>query len=162
GYAWVSPDAIRHIRFGRDWRKVVDWRDFADDARAGDLPAISWLVAPFNFSEHPRFGVKQGMRWTVRQIDAVEHGPDWPDSVIFVTWDDFGGWYDHVAPPQVDGLGFGFRVPLLIISPLARQGYIFHQNADFSSLVKFIEVQFGLAPLNARDANANDLERAFR
>jgi phospholipase C len=101
------------------------------------------------------------MNWTAAQVSAIQNGPDWPSTVIFISWDDFGGFYDHVPPPQVDLLGFGFRAPLLIISPFARHGLIFHEPADFSSLVRFIEKRFGLQTLGMRDRIANDLLNAF-
>jgi phospholipase C len=85
----------------------------------------------------------------------------WKDSAIFVTWDDWGGWYDHVVPPQVDGDGYGFRVPALIISPYAKKGYILDQTSDFTSILKFIERLHGFAPLTTRDEAANDLMSAF-
>jgi phospholipase C len=80
---------------------------------------------------------------------------------VFITWDDFGGWYDHVAPPEIDGRGFGFRVPPIVVSPFAKQGYVLLEQGDFVSVVKFIEECFGLAPLGNRDATASDLTAAF-
>jgi len=68
------------------------------------------------------------MQWTLQQLQALTGGPDWPSTVVFITWDDFGGWYDHVAPPEIDGVGLGFRVPLLVVSPFAKQGYILHDQ----------------------------------
>jgi phospholipase C len=102
------------------------------------------------------------MDWTARQVAAVQSSPAWQSTVIFISFDDFGGFYDHVPPPQVDATGFGFRVPLLIVSPLVKSGYVDHTVSDFSSLVKFIEDRWGLAPLGARDTNAGDLTDALR
>jgi phospholipase C len=87
--------------------------------------------------------------------------PEWSSTVIFISWDDFGGFYDHVAPPQLDQLGLGPRVPLLIISPWVKSAYIEHQQLEFSSLVKFIEEVFGLPFLTPRDTNSNDMFDAF-
>ncbi len=154
-------DAIYHIRYGADWQKVVSFQQFAKDAAAGNLPAVSWLIAPYQFSEHPPYSVHGGMQWTLQQLQALTSGPDWASTVVFITWDDFGGWYDHVPPPEVDAVGLGFRVPLLVVSPFAKQGYILHDQSDFVSVVKFIEERFGLAPLTSRDANASDLTNAF-
>src|SRR5439155_18931918 len=100
--------------------------------------------------------------WTVQQLNAVMRGPDWKSTAVFLTWDDFGGFYDHVPPPQVDNFGFGPRVPLLIISPYARQGFISHTFYEFSSVLKFIEERFGLKPLTERDSEANDMLGQFR
>jgi phospholipase C len=88
-------------------------------------------------------------------------GPQWDSTAVFLTWDDFGGFYDHVAPPVVDKFGLGPRVPLLIISPWAKRGHITHQKLEFSSVLKFIEQRFDLAPLTARDAEAADLAENF-
>ncbi|GAC1460819.1 MAG: hypothetical protein PVSMB1_11080 [Gemmatimonadaceae bacterium] len=88
-------------------------------------------------------------------------GPDWNSTAVFLTWDDFGGFYDHVPPPIVDNFGFGPRVPLLIISPWVKAGYVEHNQVEFSSVLKTIEERFGLSPLTSRDANASDLLDAF-
>jgi len=129
--------------------------EFVGDARAGRLPAVSWV---FGFrDEHPPRSVCDGMRWTVDQINAVMAGPDWASSLIVLTWDDWGGWYDHVPPPQVDTFGLGFRVPALVISPYARRGYVSHQLTEHASVPKTVEVLFGLPALTARDARANAL-----
>src|SRR6202035_1599215 len=98
---------------------------FAEDARNGRLPAVSWLVTGEN-SEHPPFSSCEGENWSVEQLNAVMEGPDWASTAVFITWDDFGGFYDHVAPPPVDKFGLGPRVPLLIISPYVRKGKVSH------------------------------------
>jgi phospholipase C len=94
-------------------------------------------------------------------INPLGRSPYWPSLALFLTWDDYGGFYDHVAPPQVDGEGYGFRVPCLMISPYSRAGFIDHTVNDHSSILKFIEVRFGLSPLSSRDAQANDFSEAF-
>jgi phospholipase C len=161
GYIWSALDAISHIRFGPDWKNVVPVDQFAADAAAGNLPAVSWLIAPYEYSEQAPNSVRAGMNWTLQQLQALTSGPGWPGTVVFITWDDYGGWYDHVAPPSIDGRGLGFRVPLIIVSPFAKQGYILHDQVDLVSIVKFIEERFGLAPLASRDAAASDLSNAF-
>ena len=102
-----------------------------------------------------------GENWTVKLLNALGSGPNWNDSAVFLTWDDFGGFYDHVAPQQVDLFGLGFRVPMLVISPFAKQGFIFKQPSEFSSVLKFIEQDFALPNLTDRDLNAGDLTTAF-
>jgi phospholipase C len=162
GYAWTEIDALESVRRTSEWhKKLVPTEQFALEAASGNLPAVSWVIASEKYSEHPPRSVKGGMNWTAAQVSAIQNGPDWPSTVIFISWDDFGGFYDHVPPPQVDLLGFGFRAPLLIISPFARHGLIFHEPADFSSLVRFIEKRFGLQTLGMRDRIANDLLNAF-
>jgi phospholipase C len=88
-------------------------------------------------------------------------GPDWNSTAVFLTWDDFGGLYDHVAPPQVDQFGLGPRVPLLIISPYAKSGYVSHTVSDHTSILKFIETRYHLQPLTSRDAQANPMLDSF-
>ncbi len=153
--------AINHIRNTSLWNQHwVQDTQFAADALAGNLPAVSWLVTN-NGSEHPSFSTCYGENWTVQQINAIMQGPLWNSTAIFLTWDDFGGFYDHVPPPREDIYGLGPRVPLLIISPYARQGYISHTQYEASSVLKFIEERFGLPSLNGRDVNANDMLDAF-
>lgn len=162
GYIWSALDAIAHIRLTSLWSQHVAATDqFVQDAQSGQLPAVSWLVTDAGLSEHPPASVCLGENWTVAQINAVMSGPDWDSTVVFLAWDDFGGFYDHVAPPVVDDFGFGPRVPFLIISPRARHGHISHTTLEFSSVLKFIEERFDLAPLTRRDQEANDLGDSF-
>jgi len=102
-----------------------------------------------------------GENWTVEQINAIMLGTNWESTAIFMTWDDFGGFYDHVSPPVVDNFGFGPRVPLLVISPWAKPGFIDHTVLEFSSVLKFIEERFDLDALTVRDQDAADLVDAF-
>lgn len=162
GYIWSALDAIRHIRLTSLWQQhVVPTAQFVEDAQSGQLPTVSWLVVGSGLSEHPPASVCMGENWTVSQLNAVMSGPDWNSTVVFLTWDDFGGFYDHVAPPVVDNFGFGPRVPLLIISPWAKRGHISHTSLEFSSVLKFIEERFDLDPLTERDQDANDLIDSF-
>jgi phospholipase C len=161
GYVWSSFNAIKHIRFGPDWQKVVPIDQFAADAANGTLPIVSWIVVPGTFSEHAPASVCVGENWTVRMLNALMQGPDWSTSAVFLTWDDFGGFYDHVRPKQIDGYGLGFRAPLLVISPFAKKGYIDHTEYEFSSMLRFAEDELGLPTLTARDAGASDMLNAF-
>jgi phospholipase C len=162
GYIWSALDAIKHIRQTSLWNtNVLSHTQFVVDARSGNLPAVSWIVSPGDLSEHPRASTCVGENWTVQQINAAMQGPDWDSTAIFVTWDDFGGFYDHVPPPLVDQFGLGPRVPLLVISPFARTGVISHSQYELSSLLAFAEKRFGLLALGERDASANDLEDTF-
>ncbi len=149
--------AINHIYHTSQWAEhVVPYTSFASDALNGKLPAVSWLVGN-NESEHPNFSSCYGENWTIAQINAIMQGPDWPSTVIFLTWDDPGGFYDHIKPPQEDIFGLGERVPLIVISPFAKPQNISHTQYEPSSVLKFIEERFGLPPMTERDANANDL-----
>ena len=128
---------------------------------------MSWVYGPVGLSEHPVEPVKAGQSWTAQQVDAVVKGGRWPSSVIFITWDDWGGWYDHVNPPLVekwkDGTQFryGSRVGCLVLSPYARAHHISHRQHSHVSLVKFCETLFGLPPINARDKAADDMADCF-
>lgn len=162
GYIWSALDAIQHIRRTALWTEhVVPTNQFAVDAQNGELPTVSWVVTTSGLSEHPPASVCLGENWTVEQLDALMQGPEWDSTVVFLTWDDFGGFYDHVAPPVVDRFGFGPRVPLLIISPWVRSGSITHTTLEFSSVLRFIEERFDLDPLTQRDADANEILDSF-
>jgi len=162
-------------------RKLTSNR-FAIDAAAGNLPSVSWVYAPGQYSEHPpdpnrgpMGNVTTGMQWTVDQINAIEKGGLWPSTTIFVTWDDWGGWWDHIDPPNLEtwtqstpnpsykGTQFrlGSRVGCLVLSPYAKQGYISKTQHSHVSLVKFCETIFGLAALNQRDSKSDGMSDCF-
>jgi phospholipase C len=152
-------------------------QQFAVDARAGNLPAVSWVYADHPLSEHPPDtgqekasgvgDVTKGMQWTVEQIQAVVAGGLWPSAAIFVTWDDWGGWADHVVPPLAekwrDGTQFryGSRVPCLALSPYAKKGYVSKVQHSHVSLIAFCEKAFGLPSLNARTAASEAMADCF-
>ncbi len=162
GYIWTVYDAIRHIRSSPEWKDhVVTTEQFVVDARAGNLPSVSWISTPSSVSEHPPSSTCVGENWTLSLLQAIADGPDWNDTAVFITWDDFGGFYDHVAPTQIDKFGLGFRVPLLVVSPYTKKGYIDHTQAEFSSVLKFIETNFTLPPLTDRDKNTVDMTQLF-
>ena len=115
---------------------------FLTQARSGNLPAVSWIVPSGDVSEHPPSLVTKGQTFVTHLINAVMSGPNWKDCVIFLSWDDWGGFYDHVVPVTVDKNGYGLRVPGLVISPYARKGFIDHQTLSFDAYVKFIEDDF--------------------
>ncbi|MFL5822135.1 MAG: alkaline phosphatase family protein [Solirubrobacteraceae bacterium] len=115
---------------------------FRSEAESGDLPAVSWVIPNQADSDHPNATLADGMAYVTTLINEIMSGPDWSSTAIFLTWDDWGGFYDHVAPPTVDGLGYGLRVPSLVISPYARTGYIDHHTLSFDAYLKFIEDDF--------------------
>jgi phospholipase C len=128
----------------------------------GKIGNVTWIRPDDVNSEHPFFSsVTNGALWTQRCVEAIGNSPYWDHCAIFITWDDFGGFYDHVAPPQVDAFGLGFRAPCLILSPYARRGYVDHTTYEFSSILRFCEVTFGLPPMTVRDAAADDMTGAF-
>ncbi|OLE69262.1 hypothetical protein AUF78_12060 [archaeon 13_1_20CM_2_51_12] len=155
---------------------------FAKDALAGKLPSVSWVLATTQFDEHPQDpgrgpmgNVTTGMQWTVDQVNAIVKGGLWPRVAIFLTWDCWGGWYDHVDPPNVEAwklatpqpsymgtqFRYGSRVGCLVLSPFARSGYISKKLHSHVSLVRFCESVFGLPALNQTDAQADDMSDCF-
>lgn len=139
-----------------------DSANFVPDLVNGTLPAVTILKPEPAFDEHPGYSVVQeAEEHSLLLIQALQLSKYWKDTVIFVTYDDFGGWYDHVAPPVVDRWGPGGRVPLLVISPYAKKGFVDHTPYDTTSLLKFIETRWNLEPVAERDAQANDLSNAF-
>lgn len=116
--------------------------NFYTAAKNGTLPAVSWVTPNGKESEHPPALVSVGQTYVTGLINAIMQGPDWDSTAIFLAWDDWGGFYDHVVPPVVDENGYGLRVPSLVISPYAKQGYIDHQTLSFDAYLKFIEDDF--------------------
>jgi len=118
--------------------------EYLEAARDGTLPSVSWIVPSNLNSEHPRGrgGIRAGQAHVTQMVNAAMRGPDWESTAIFVTWDDWGGFYDHVEPPVVDENGWGLRVPGLVISPYAQRGYIDHQLLSFDAYLKLIEDRF--------------------
>ncbi|WP_194920455.1 alkaline phosphatase family protein [Catenulispora rubra] len=116
--------------------------NFVTAATKGTLPQVSWVVPSQQVSEHPPASVADGQAYVTNLVNAVMKGPDWSSTAIFLSWDDWGGFYDHVAPPTVDGNGYGLRVPGIVISPYAKQGTIDHQTLSFDAYDKLIEDRF--------------------
>ena len=131
------------------------------DIRQDALPPVTWITPRFELSEHPEYNFCYGENWSTKVINAIMRSDLWKDTAIFLTWDDYGGFYDHVPPPQVDWFGLGFRVPLLVISPYAKGGHIDHRLGEFSSVVRFIEDNWGMSRLTHRDRRARNLSYDF-
>ena len=117
-------------------------RSFITAAKEGTLPSVSWVTPSQKVSDHPPARITNGQAYVTSLINTIMQGPNWNSTAIFLTWDDWGGFYDHVKPPVVDGQGYGLRVPALVISPYAKQGYIDHQILSFDAYLKFIEDDF--------------------
>ncbi len=139
---------------------IVDLNEYFRDLQNGTLPAVSYIV-PSGASEHPPGRIQSGEKFVKNLIQALMRSSAWSTSVFMLSYDDWGGWYDHVPPPTVDAYGYGFRVPALMVSPYARKGYIDSKQLDFTSMLKFIEENWGLAPLTERDAKASNFLEAF-
>jgi phospholipase C len=130
------------VRQDHQLHNIVPLHDFYRAAARGKLPSVSWLAPAQAVSEHPPARITAGQTYVTHLIDAIMRSRDWRSTAIFLTWDDWGGFYDHVKPPRVDGQGYGLRVPALVISPYARQGYIDHQILSSDAYLKFIEDDF--------------------
>lgn len=185
GLTWVNYGgyAFQYIKALKGHPNTHESQQFAVDVQKGQLPAVSWLYAPESpsLSEHPMQNVTPGAAWTLSQIKLVGQSPLWSSTVIFSTFDDWGGWFDHVTPPVVEKWDssmaqrpadafpkfngqpyrYGSRVPCMVISPYARQGYISKVLHSHVSLVRFCEDTFNLPYLNARDAAADAMADCF-
>jgi phospholipase C len=181
GYIWSAPDAIEHICqqqlingalacTGPDWIKNViipEWKVLEDIAN-GQLSQVSWIIPNGTFSDHAAANNGSGPSWVASIVNAIGNSPYWANTAIIITWDDWGGWYDHVAPKVIDdgvswgsGYVYGFRVPLIVVSPYAKPAYISHTTHDFGSILKFIETTFNLPSLGYADTPADDLSDCF-
>jgi phospholipase C len=162
GDIWNAFDAIHDVRYGPEWKtNVVDVATLLPDISQGNLPAVAWVCPDFNNSDHPGAPSDTGPSWIAQVVNAIGNGPDWNTTAIVVLWDDWGGFYDHVAPPQIDYQGLGFRVPMLIVSPYAKQGLVSHTQYEFGSIVKFVEDNWNLGRLGTTDVRANSIDDAF-
>jgi phospholipase C len=130
------------VREDGQLKNVQPFRNFLAQAKAGTLPAVSWITPTQKVSDHPPALISNGQTYVTGLIDRIMHSPDWSSTAIFLAWDDWGGFYDNVPPPTVDTQGYGLRVPGLMISPYARKGYIDHQTLSFDAYLKFIEDDF--------------------
>ena len=146
-----------------DSPNVRDLTKFSTDLAAGKLPTVSFVQPGPVHSMHPAPGVPiaTGISWLDGFVRQVQAAPEWTNTAIVVIWDASGGWWDHVPPPQVDGQGYGPRVPMLVISPFAKKNYISHIQMDDVSVLRFIQTTFGLPALNARNQLGNDLSDMF-
>ncbi len=141
-------------------KNIVDLSEYYKDLKNGTLPSVAY-IAPSGASEHPPGSLESGQRFVKTLIQELMRSNYWDSTAFLLLYDDWGGWYDHVTPPQVDPYGYGLRVPGLLVSPYARKGYIDHTELDFTSTMKFIEENWDLAPVAQRDARANSFMSAF-
>lgn len=146
---WNAPTMIQGYANSKN---DVSPDDFIPDVDNNNLPSVSWITPPNDTSNHPPQLIEPGENYVTNIVNAIMKSSYWSNTAIFVTWDDFGGFYDHVAPPVLDGVGLGPRVPLIVISPYAKSGFINHSLGEFSSFVKFIETNWSLPSLGQRDS----------
>jgi len=141
---------------------VRDFSTFAGDLNAGRLPSLALIQPGPLHSMHPGgVPISMATTWLDGFIRKIQASPVWASTAIIVIWDSSGGWWDHVSPPQADGQGYGPRVPMMVISPFAKRGYVSHVQMDDISVLRFVQEAFGLAPLNARNQLGNDLSDMF-
>jgi phospholipase C len=156
-YGWAICPTFAECLLGPQANNVFPPGQVVSDAGAGSLPDFSIVIPTAANSQHNGFSMMQGDNWIASVVNAVMSGPDWASTAIFITYDDFGGFYDEVAPPQ----GLGIRVPMVIVSPYAKPGFTDTNVASFASILAFTEHVFGLQPLATSDANAYDYMNAF-
>jgi len=139
---WNPLPLFTDVQEDKQESNIQPLNDYLAAAHSGTLPSVSWVVPSFQDSEHPKSSVHQGQAYVTALVNAVMKGPDWDSTAIFLTWDDWGGFYDNVTPPHVDLNGYGLRVPSLVISPYAKTGYVDHQVLTSDAYLKFIEDDF--------------------
>ena len=159
---WHAVDAIEQIYNGPSFSNVV-WpsSQVLKDIKKGTLSAVSFVTPTAGSSDHAGKNNGNGPSWVASVVNAVGYSQYWQDSAIIVVWDDWGGWYDHVPTIHRNSYELGFRVPMLVISPYAKQGYVSHTRYEFGSLLKFIEQTYGLRSLGTTDVDAKDLSDCF-
>jgi phospholipase C len=162
GGLWSAPDAISHVRSGPDWANViVPQTTILTDISAGQLRQVSWVIPTGASSDHALGTDGTGPSWVASIVNAVGQSQYWQNTAIFVTWDDWGGWFDHVKPQIYNSYELSFRVPLIVVSPYAKPGYVSHVQHEYGSILKYVEETYGLASLGYTDARADDLSDCF-
>ena len=161
GYFWNALNGIAGVYHTDLWRperiRAVD--RLPEDIAAGRLPAVTWVTPRFELSDHPPESTCHSQAWLTDIVNALMQSDGWEHTALFITWDEWGGFYDHVPPPEVDDIGLGFRVPTLVVSPYAKRGYVDDAEGEFSTPLRFIADNWGL-PVPHRADRANPQLRA--
>jgi phospholipase C len=182
GSIWTAPDAIEHICQqrktvsgelicdGPDWHAnvIVPQTRVLTDIANGELPQVSWIIPNGAESDHAGVNDGSGPSWVTSIVNAIGQSKYWANTAIIITWDDWGGWFDHVTPKVINdgfswgsGYVYGFRVPLIVVSPYAKAAYISHVTHDFGSILKLIETTFNVPALGYADDPADDMSDCF-
>ncbi|MBV9572663.1 MAG: hypothetical protein JOY93_01320 [Acidobacteriales bacterium] len=162
GSIWTGPNSIQHLRFGPDWQKVIiPQTTVLTDIANGQLAQVTWVIPSGQSSDHAGVNDGSGPSWVASVVNAIGNSQYWSDTAILIAWDDWGGWPDHVAPQILNSYEYGFRVPLIVVSPYAKRGYVSRVTHDFGSLLKFTEATFNLPSLGYADSLADDLSDCF-
>jgi phospholipase C len=158
GGIWSAYQADSKIYRSKQWKTNVinPPSQFLKDVTKGTLASITWITPTFPTSDHPGIQTAKGPQWVASVVDAVGTSKFWNSTAIFILWDDWGGMFDPVKPVLEDYDGLGFRIPLIVVSPYAKQSSVTHTQYETASVLRFMEDDFGLAPLNKADARAND------
>jgi phospholipase C len=174
GGVWNGYDAIAKVRcktftppmacrgFAPDWANIsYPNTSVFNDVKGGTLPAVSWVIPSLADSDHPASGCSGGPRWVSSVVNAIGQSKYWDSTAIVLIWDDWGGWYDPVPPPQTNYTSLGFRVGMVVISPWARPNTVVHTQYEFGSILKFIEQNFGLGSLHTTDETSTSIGDIF-
>ena len=163
GRIWDAFDAIDAVRNGPEWTTDVSSpnTNLFSDLTSGTLPAVSWVIPQGGDSDHPGYKSDTGPSWVAQVVNAIGTSKYWSSTAIVIVWDDWGGMYDHVPPPQLGFGGLGFRVPMLVVSPYAKRGYISHTQYEFASILKFAEDNWRLGRIGRNDRRATSIADCF-
>ncbi|HYL26807.1 MAG TPA: alkaline phosphatase family protein [Candidatus Nitrosotalea sp.] len=166
GKVWSEFSSVHAVYYGPDWKNVISPQTrILTDAARGALADVSWVTPDWQDSDHTGSGYNRGPSWVASVVNAIGESPYWDSTAIFVLWDDWGGWYDNVPPPQLDFRGLGLRVPCIVISPFSRKGngaggYVSHTQYEFGSILKFVEETFGLPAIGPASHGFTDTRAA--
>jgi len=162
GYYWNAYNAIGHIYHTDQWDlHIRNVERLLPDLASDTLPTVTWITPRFQLSDHPPFSSCYSQDWVTMIVNRLMRSPMWPNTVIFITWDEWGGFYDHVRPPVLDPIGLGFRVPMLVISPYAKKGYVDRAQGEFSTPLRFIADNWGLPYLTERIRRTHNFSHVF-
>jgi phospholipase C len=163
GCLWNAFETIKAVRYGKDWSRNVSVpnSNIFSDLKNGKLPAVSWITPTLAESDDSVSGSKDGPAWVTSIVDAAKQSRYWSDTAVVVIWTDWGGYYDNVPPPVLGGISLSMRVPMLVISPYAKVGYVSHTEYEQASILKFIEQNWGLGSLGSTDQRATSISDMF-
>jgi len=163
GYFWNALNGISGVYHTDLWRpeRIRPVDKLVEDIEGDRLPSVTWVTPRFELSDHPPQSTCFAHDWLTDVVNALMRSDGWEHTALFITWDEWGGFYDHVPPPEVDDIGLGFRVPMLVISPYAKKGYVDDAEGEFSSPLKFIEDNWGLPYLTRRIERTHNFEHVF-
>ncbi|HLI94978.1 MAG TPA: alkaline phosphatase family protein [Candidatus Baltobacteraceae bacterium] len=163
GDVWSAFDSVKPVRYGSEWNTNISSPEtnIFTDISSGKLAQVSYVIPSMPNSDHDSSGSNTGPSWVSSIVNAVGQSPYWNDTAIVILWDEWGGWYDNVKPPQLSYDGLGFRVPMIVVSAYAKHGYVSHTQYEFGSVLKFVENTFGLGSLNTTDVRANSIVDCF-